>query len=175
MYDYKLVSVNNFITVIWGLSIIPINATLRFDWPLHASGASPRIWTCDTRLLLLAVNWVGSGHETVYHRVGLHPWFVYSVIHVTVHEYSRVHPIIHLAWLKSTCKFYSMRSKPSSPWLFRCCVTKLNPLCGYSSFQGFIELVSTVYTVCYCFFFPSCELQDSQTICGLRMYISQSL
>ena len=59
---------------------------------------------------------------------------------------ARVHPIIHLAWLKSTCKFYSMRSKPSSSWLSRYCVTKLKLLCGYSSFQGFIELVSTVYT-----------------------------
>ena len=38
---------------------------------------------------------------------------------------ARVHPIIHLAWLKSTCKFYSMRSKPPSSWLSRCCVTNL--------------------------------------------------
>ena len=54
---------------------------------------------------------------------------------------------------KSTCKFYSMQSKPSSSWLSRCCVTKLNPLCGYSSFQEFVELVSTVYTQAL-FLFP---------------------
>ena len=32
---------------------------MRFDWPLHASGASPRIWVSDIRLLLLA--WAGWG------------------------------------------------------------------------------------------------------------------
>ena len=37
--------------------IISINAPLWFDWPLYASGASPRIWTCDTRPFLLA--WAG--------------------------------------------------------------------------------------------------------------------
>ena len=46
-----------------------------------------------------------------------------------------------------------MPSKPSSSWLSRCCVTKLNLLCGYSSFQGFIELVSTIYTQAL-FLFP---------------------
>ena len=33
--------------------IILINAALRSDWPLHTCGASPWIWTCDTRPLLL--------------------------------------------------------------------------------------------------------------------------
>ena len=41
---------------------IPINTALRFDWPLQASGASPRIRTCDTRPLLLA--WAGWGLGT---------------------------------------------------------------------------------------------------------------
>ena len=42
--------------------IIPIYAALRFDWPLHTSGASPRIWTCDNRPLLLT--WAGWGLGT---------------------------------------------------------------------------------------------------------------
>ena len=41
-----------------------INAALRFHWPLQAFGASPRIWTCDTRSPAPRVSWVGSGHET---------------------------------------------------------------------------------------------------------------
>ena len=46
-----------------------------------------------------------------------------------------------------------MQSRPSSSWLSRCCVTKLNPLCGYSSFQEFVELVCTIYTQAL-FLFP---------------------
>ena len=37
--------------------LIPMNATLWFRWPLHASRASPRIWTCDTRPLLAWAGW----------------------------------------------------------------------------------------------------------------------
>ena len=45
--------------------IMPINAALWFDWPLQASGDSPRILTCDTRLLLHAwAGCMGSGHES---------------------------------------------------------------------------------------------------------------
>ena len=44
----------------WMLHLI--NAILQFDWPLHVSGTSPRIWTCDTRPLLLA--WAGWGLGT---------------------------------------------------------------------------------------------------------------
>ena len=39
-----------------------INAILQFDWPLRVFGTSPRIWTCDTRPLLLA--WAGWGPGT---------------------------------------------------------------------------------------------------------------
>ena len=39
-----------------------INAALWSDWPLHTSGASPRIQACDTRPLLLV--WGGWGLGT---------------------------------------------------------------------------------------------------------------
>ena len=32
-----------------------MNAALQFDWTLHVSEASPTIWACETRPLLLAL------------------------------------------------------------------------------------------------------------------------
>ena len=60
--DYKFVSVNNeFHNITWSGTINVLvlvstlfKQTLRYDWLLHVSGASPRIWTCDTRPLLFA-------------------------------------------------------------------------------------------------------------------------
>ena len=80
--DYKFVSVNNeFHNITWSGTINVLvlvstlfKQTLRYDWLLHVSGASPRIWTCDTRPLLLA--WARWGLGT---RLG------YALLHVQGH------------------------------------------------------------------------------------------
>ena len=50
-----------------------------FHWLLHISGASPRIWTCDTPSP--QVSWVGFGLKTTY----ISPWW--TVHHPTYPSY----------------------------------------------------------------------------------------
>ena len=53
----------------WPLFLLPhyFNKTaLQFYWSLHFSRASPRIWTCDTRPLLLVWIWWGLGKSLFY-------------------------------------------------------------------------------------------------------------
>ena len=64
------------------------NAALGFHWPLHSSGASPRVWSCNTRPLLH--EWTGmrlvQGRKEVlwrFHRSwyfsGQRPWKNWSL------------------------------------------------------------------------------------------------